>query len=284
MDVSIDPTERIAGFPLVDIKRAISFVGFDESNDVGQVADSLKVSLGQALKVVDELERRGYVNKLEKPGKLEKTPKGVELAYRWSPPPTYTPIVWREHEEGVCNEVFGDARCSLLRHVDKTDVFEEARLEAGAFVDHEGDRLVEISVSIPETDVDNTSSHMELSVYVSPDEARQFMKLLRQSIAAAEREIQRRKEGPKKSRRKSRPAADPGQGILIKRHGPATPERPSLAMAPWDGRLDWIPSRVVPPATPPRVKEPAKPARTKQERARRAALAGTLREARGTDE
>jgi hypothetical protein len=67
---TFDANARVAGFTLKDLRRALSFVGLLDRNDVAHLAEELGCSMRQALQVADDLEEQGFVTRLAKPGRL----------------------------------------------------------------------------------------------------------------------------------------------------------------------------------------------------------------------
>ena len=80
--------EVIAGFPLLAIRRAISWVGvMDDRDDIKTVAESLGCPYPQAERVLEALERRGFVSRTKVPRQWENTEFARQLRH-WQPPPS----------------------------------------------------------------------------------------------------------------------------------------------------------------------------------------------------
>jgi|CZKU01.1.fsa_nt_gi hypothetical protein len=86
VDTTFDANERIAGFSMLAIKGAVTWIGImDDRDDLANVAQSLKCSKQQAARVLDELERRGFVTKAKKRNQWNTTPTGHKLAWDMAP-------------------------------------------------------------------------------------------------------------------------------------------------------------------------------------------------------
>lgn len=193
-DEEFDGNDRVLGFSLVSIKRALGWVGImDDRDDVRSVSQALKCPEQQAIRVLEELERRGFVAKTEKRRQWTTTPKGHRLAFFWLPPRRFSPAI--ERETSRCGEGFPPSRCGILRSTeDGADMFEEAEIDPTLSVQYEGDRLVEINVTQPHDYDDDEAggASIELSVYLTAAEAKALAASLQQAITAAEREAARR--------------------------------------------------------------------------------------------
>ncbi len=192
-----NPSETIAGFPLLRIKHALGWVGIlEDRDDVAHVSEALACPRSQAEGVLAALERRGLVTPTAVKNQWKTTQLGWQLAFRWKPPPRLTPAIALEDDDDskAINEMLDDVPCSILRaSTDSDHAFEEARLEVGVFVQYASPRVIEISVSIPD-DYDNpaSSSVVESSVYVGVEEAKRLAKALQAAIGRAESELARR--------------------------------------------------------------------------------------------
>jgi hypothetical protein len=281
--MELDAATRIAGFPLKEIKRALSLAGLMNRNDVAEVARKLECPVRQALHVVDELEKQGFLIKLEKPGRVSLTEKGRQLVHLWSPPRRYTPIIERESEEGVCNEVFDDASCGLWHDEDDTIMTEEAKIEAGIFVEQEGERLIEVSVVVPDDqDHPDEITNIETTIFMSIAEATRLSNVLQTSIEAAKAELARRADiqAGRRKQKKTKGGGAP-TSVLVRKPGPPDPRRRNEVPETWDSRLDWTPTRSAQTHADVQVPVPTKPKKTNLDRKRRASLAATLNELRG---
>lgn len=193
-DDEFDANERIAGFSLVRIKSALTHLGIrSDRDDARSIADVLECGRPQATVVLEELERRGLVARKGKG--WEKTPLGYGLANEWHPPRTVTPAVKRKPEPDVDGEIFETTRCAIERSADEGETFEEAELDVGMSVHYEGERLVWIEVLRPdEYQGESADSAVgEISVYLTPTEAKAFAKGLQKAIVRAEAEVTQRK-------------------------------------------------------------------------------------------
>ena len=188
-----DANELIAGFPLLRIKRALSsFVLIRPRDDVKVLAQTLRCPPRQALRVLDELERRGLVTKMTKPKRWEPTPKGNQLAYHWHPPRRFLPAIERDPESSMPNQGLESVPCSILRFTpDEEDVFEEALAEVGVNADYEGERLVEITVMQPDDYDDHCAGLCDMIFYLAPADATRFAAGLQTAIEKAEAEVAR---------------------------------------------------------------------------------------------
>jgi hypothetical protein len=111
-----DANERVAGFPLARIKKALSWVGvMEDRDDVERVAEALGCSLGQAARVLGKLERRGFVAKTAKRNQWEKTDRGRQLAHDWHPPRRFRPVIERDDQNSPTNQGLEDVPCLILR-------------------------------------------------------------------------------------------------------------------------------------------------------------------------
>jgi hypothetical protein len=199
--------DRIGGFALTSIKRALTWVGIsEERDDIDTVAEGLGCGRRQAVHVLEELEKHGFVTRTTKRDKWQCTSKGHQLVFQWQPPRRFLPAMTRE-DERVCGELFGGVACSILRvSGDGADLFEEARLEVGASVEYETDRLVEVLVQQPDDyDHPDDSSQEALAVYLSVDAARTLADGLAKAVIRVEKELTRR--AAKAARQAERAAA-----------------------------------------------------------------------------
>ena len=187
-----DPNERIAGFSLLSIKHALTMVGImEDRDDIAHVARSLGCPEQQAVRVLEELERRGLVTKGPKRKQWDTTKKGHRLVWYWHPPPVLRPAIEYEASRGSINEEFQAVPCSIWRYTeDEEEMFEDGELDVGIHVDYDTDRLIEINVS--QIDQYQGESHgastCELSVYISPTDAKNFVAGLQEAIERAEKE------------------------------------------------------------------------------------------------
>lgn len=193
-DDEFDANDRVLGFSLVGIKRALGWVGImDDRDDVRSVSQALTCPEQQAIRVLEELERRGFVTKTEKRRQWKTTQKGHRLGFYWLPPRRFNPAI--ERESSRCGQGFQSVRCGILRSTeDGADMFEEAEIDPTLSVQYEGERLVEINVTQPH-DYDEEEAggaSVELSAFLSVAEAKSFAAALQQAITAAEREAARR--------------------------------------------------------------------------------------------
>ena len=189
-----DANDRVAGFSMVSVQRALSTVGFmDDRDDIKNVAEALACPPRQALRVLEELERRELVTKTAKSNQWKSTPKGFRLAFHWLPPRRFSPAIERASRSGT-GTGFESVRCGILRSTeDGADVFEEAEIDPAMSVEYEGERLVEINVTQPnDYDHEYSSASVALSLYLSPSEAKIFAAALQEAIVAAEKETSRR--------------------------------------------------------------------------------------------
>lgn len=202
--------ELIAGFPLPSIQRAMVHIGImDDRDDVKTVAGTLKCPENQAVRVLEELERRGLVTKTKKRKQWDKTEHGHRLAYYWQAPRKLVPAIERGDASEVTNMGFESVPCSIHRATPDEEVaLEEAMLDVGTFKEYDNERLVEINVLQPNDYAEpDSGGHIELSVYLSVEHARQFMRGLEQAIAEAERELARRAAREKRRERNGRAKA-----------------------------------------------------------------------------
>jgi ribosomal protein S19E (S16A) len=191
-----DANDRILGFSLLSIKRALQWVGMmEDRDDIDYVAEALGCPEQQALRVLEELEHRGLVTKAQKKRQWVTTPKGHRLALYWHPPRVLRPAIEYEAGPGSINEQFEAVPCSIWRHTpDEEEMFEEGEIDVGVHVDYDTDRLIEINISqIDEYQGEsNGSSVCERSVYISATDARTLLEGLQKAIAGAEEESARR--------------------------------------------------------------------------------------------
>jgi hypothetical protein len=149
-----------------------------------------------AVRVLEELERRGLVTRTAKRKQWKTTEQGHRLAFYWHPPRRFTPIIERQSRGREINEGFAEVPCGIRRaSSDEGEMFEEAELNVGVFVDYEGERLVEIAVLQPdEYQGDSAGSGLEdLAVYLSPEDAKKFAEGLQKAVERAEAEVARRR-------------------------------------------------------------------------------------------
>ena len=210
-NADFDPSERIAGFPLLSIKRALGWVGItDDRDDVALVAEALSCPRPQAERVLTAAERRGLVTPTAAKNQWKTTPLGWQLAVHWKPPSSIEPAIALDDDEDskAINEIFDDVPCSILRSPDDGDAFEEAKLGVGVFVEYESPRVIEISVSIPDDyDHPESSANIESSVYIGVDDAKRFAKALETAIKRAESEVARRAKLKTRKKRAGRAAS-----------------------------------------------------------------------------
>ncbi len=206
-----DATETIAGFSLVSIKRALSHVGLmDDRDDIKSVSDSLHCPEQQALRVLEELEKRGYVEKSAKRKQWNTTRRGWSLVIEWHPPRRFQPALEREDKDRVTLECFDLVPCFLLRPTpDGEQVFEEAMLDVGINPTYDNERLIELNVMQPD-DYDDPygGALIETSAYVDIAGAKQLIADLQLAVAGATKELARRTAAceRKAKRQKKRPA------------------------------------------------------------------------------
>jgi hypothetical protein len=185
----------VAGFPLASIQRALAYVGMLESmDDIKNVSEGLRCPPHQALRVLEELERRGYVTKLKKAKYWDLTERGRSLAYYWKPPRKLHPAIEREDSDIACMEAFGTVQCFILRPTsDDEDVFEDAVLDVGVNLQYDNERLIELNVVLPhDYEEPEGNATIESSAYVSVAEAKVLISGLQDSVTRAERELARR--------------------------------------------------------------------------------------------
>ena|SRR5450432_2988929 len=104
--------ERIAGLYLVAIKKALGWVGImEDRDDVANVSEPLGCGPRQALRVLEELERRGFVTKMPKRNQWKTTEKGHRLAHRWVPPRRFRPAVATREYDPVAHRLALRIRC-----------------------------------------------------------------------------------------------------------------------------------------------------------------------------
>jgi len=270
-----DPGEVIAGFPLVGIKRALTWVGvMEDRDDIKNVAKALGCPLGQAERVLEALERRGFVTKAPKKRQWETTPLGNRLHFEWKPPRRIQPAIEREDEGDANNEIFESVPCLILRPAsDEGAALEECDIEVGLFVEYETDRVIEISVTQPDDyDHRDHSSTIESSVYLGVSDAKRFAAALQTAIGRAEAELARR--ATEKPRRKSRtrskaptvraaPRSPSKKPPVVKSTKPSTTPRHAPA-----------PTR----SSSAKQEAPAESAKRQEEKRKKDDLAATLRE------
>lgn len=264
-----DPDDRIAGFSLLSIKRALTMVGImEDRDDIAHVARSLGCPQPQAIRVLEELERRGLVKRGSKKRQWDTTQKGHQLVWYWHPPRVLRPAIEYEAGPGSINRQCQAVPCSIWRYTkDEEEMFEDGELDVGIHVDYDTDRLIEINVSqIDEYQGEsNGAATCELSVYISPTDARSFLAGLREAIERAEDEAAKRaakqaREVKRDQRRMARVAAK----RKAPAHPPETrPSEPTTAMPPFKNE----PSVAVTPA-----RREAKAARSKTSRASQEAV------------
>jgi len=209
--------EVIAGFPLLAIRRAISWVGLmDDRDDLKIVSDSLGCPYSQAERVLETLERRGFVAKTKNPRQWVTTRLAHQLGI-WQPPRRFEPAIERDEDQDddCCNRVIDEVPCAILRGgTDDTFTFEDADLEVGVFIEYESPRVIEISISQPDDyDHREESGRIDRTVYIGVDDARRFAVALQKAIEGAEAEIARRALVDltrKKRRPRARAYVDPG--------------------------------------------------------------------------
>ena len=293
MATDFDPNQVIAGFPLVKIRGALSLLGLmDDRDDVAEVAKSLLCHAPQAIRVLEELERQGFVARTAKARQWQKTERGRELAYHWHPPRKMDPVIERETERGVYTEVFDSVPCSILRSVSEGDMFEEADLQVGTSVEYESERLIEISISQPD-DYDNreSSSLVDRSVYIGITDAKKFADALQKSTAKAERELVRRaakkkakdakraeieRRKPRKKAMVAKPARTAPKAILQPVHGQGREKQAA------DASGARVPAQLPAASGPPNRTDVAPHSDgAAKEKERRNALSATLKELRG---
>lgn len=225
-DEEFDVEERISGFSLLNIKRALSRVSIsDDRDDIHNVERALRCHPGQALRVLEELERRGFVSKTTKRNKWDVTALGWRLVYHWQPPRQFTPAIEREEEREACGEIFESTRCSVLRSApDGGEMFEEAEIEVATSVTYESARVVEIDITQPDDyDEPDSAREIALSAYLTISEAKALVESLGKAIAKGQEEIARR--AAKKVRQMERAEAkraDSG-GLVAKKKKKETP-------------------------------------------------------------
>ena len=187
-----DANERIAGFSMLSIKRAMQLIGImEDRDDIDHVAQSLGCPPQQALRVLEELEHRGLVTKAQKKRQWDTTQKGHRLAMYWHPPRVLRPAIEYESGPGSINEQFKAVPCSIWRYTpDEDEMFEEGEIDVGVHVDYDHDRLIEINISqIDEYQGEsNGAAVCERSVYLSPADAKSFLAGLQEAIDRAEKE------------------------------------------------------------------------------------------------
>jgi hypothetical protein len=139
-----DPNDRIAEFSLLSIKRTLQMVGImEDRDDIAHVASSLSCPPQQALRVLEELERRGLVARTAKKRQWVTTPRGWQLAIIWHPPRVLRPAIEYEAGPGSINRQCEAVSCSIWRYTsDEEEMLEEAELDVGIHVDYDTDRLI----------------------------------------------------------------------------------------------------------------------------------------------
>lgn len=230
-----DSGEKIAGFPLLRIKHALTFVGLsDDGDDAKEVAQALSCPRSQAERVLVALDHRGLVTPTGVKNGWKKTELGRSLAFHWRPPPRIEPAIALDDEDSeAINEMFEEVPCSILRTApNDTDAFEEARIEAGIIVDYESPRVVEISVAIPDDyDHPDGGALIESSVYLAVEDAKAFVKSLQTAIKRGEAELARRAAAkPRKKGASGKAVSRASAGALVLTPSPSF-EKPKSGAA-----------------------------------------------------
>lgn len=208
-----DATEIIAGFPLPSIQRALANVCMLESKDsVQNVAEGLRCPSRQAARVLEELERRGFVVKSNKRAHWDLTQRGKALAFYWKPPGRLHPAIEREDADIACMESFGSATCFVLRPTsDNEDVFEEAMLDVGVNLQYENERVIEVNLMLPHNyDEPEGGATIESSFYINIAEAKAVVSGLQDAVSRAEKELARRAAKGERRAQKSVPRKQGG--------------------------------------------------------------------------
>lgn len=269
----IDPNERIGGFALPKVQRALGLVGLlDDRDDIKTVADTLQCPRGQAHGVLEALERKGFVKPTAKKNQWEKTREGTIFAWQWKAPRQLTPAIEREHPTGQGNQGFESVCCSIWRSdPDDTVMFEEGVADATCWVDYEGDRLVELSVTQPsDPESPFEGGTIECSIYLSPAEARKLISGMQEAIAAAEKEIAlRAKADARRAERAAKAKPKP-----VKASKGTTKRRPTESGSQ---KVDTE----TPPTKAPKLLSKPVDKEAEARRAKQAALRATLAELRG---
>jgi hypothetical protein len=206
-----DANERIAGFSLLSVKRAIQFLGMNEDqSDAKHVSTVLGCGLAQARQVLERLEQRGLIEKTSKRNRWKTTPLGNELSFSWQPPRTFRPAIRHGTEAFVVSEHCADVPCWIWRcSPDEEAMFEEAELHVAMNPEYEGERLIEVEVVQPDEYQGESGGGGEsaLAVHVSPGDARALAAGLLKAAERAEHELVQRakkratRQGRKKPRR-----------------------------------------------------------------------------------
>ena len=213
----LDASDRIAGFGLGSVKAALKRVAFSGDHVLTSVGEALGCGPVQATRVLDELGRRGFVKKGERPGQWVNTEKGHRLAYYWAPPRRFRPAIERDDADSPMNQGLEDVPCLLLRGTDDDeDHFEEARIEAGFLTEYDGDHLVEVNIVQPEDYDAPSGGIIELSAYISPSRARALAVGLLKAADLADAEISRRASTP--PRRSFAPSAEAETRLAFSGH------------------------------------------------------------------
>jgi hypothetical protein len=168
-----DANERVAGFPLAGIQRALGWVGImDDRDDIKCVAEALHCPPSQAARVLDELEKRGFVTRAGMKNQWKHTEKGWRLAHAWQSSRRLIPAI--ESPSTGTNLILESVPCSILRTTeDNADVFEEARVSVGVHVEYEGERLIEIAVEQPnDYDEPDGGALIDRTLYVTAGDAK----------------------------------------------------------------------------------------------------------------
>ena len=180
----------------------------DDRNDIDTVAGALGCPPQQALRVLEELERRGLVTTTNRRNQWDKTREGNRLAFYCHPPRRFTPVIDRPSEAGIYGVVFTHVPCSIWHSTDDEEVvLEEAEIDVALHVDYEGDRLIEINVNQPDEYQGDRSGSAEtaMSLYITAADAKRLAAGLQEAIAKAEAETARRQA--KRSRNAKRAEA-----------------------------------------------------------------------------
>jgi predicted transcriptional regulator len=191
-----DANERIAGFSLLSVKKAIQLLAMSEDgDDVKHVSTALKCGRDQAQRVLEKLEERGLVEKTSKRSRWKTTALGVKLAFHWHPPRTFRPAIRYGNEAFVVSEHFASTECSIWRcSPDEEAMFEEAELHVAMNPEYEGERLIEVEVVQPDEYQGEIGGGGEsaLALHISPTAARTMATGLLNAAERAEHEVERR--------------------------------------------------------------------------------------------
>ena len=115
METDFDANTMVAGFPLVKIKAALTWVGImEDRDDVKNVADALLCHRPQASHVLEELEQQGYVTRSGKRGQWETTDRGRSLVFHWQPPRKLESAIEREDDDGAGHGTYHDSPRFIL--------------------------------------------------------------------------------------------------------------------------------------------------------------------------